>query len=103
MDAVADAGDLEAEDEDVESLTNRMATQREPEDDWEAFQRDRAWHYTTYPKDWTVDYPEDDAGVLGFVRTGPAGFDFAISVRFPHGDYAEVLARLQAFSTRGVS
>lgn len=67
-----------AELEDTESLSNRMAAEFVPDDDYEDFAEDRQWHYD-------IDVPRID----GELR------DPAVAVRFPWTDVPEVVSRLR--------
>lgn len=64
-------------DEDVESLSNRIAGEYAP-DDWEAFHEDRCWHYQA-----DVDRSDGELQPL------------EIGIRFPYTDLPEVVTRLR--------
>lgn len=88
-----ETGDLEwllsvlhrpGEAEDLESLSNRVAPEYEP-DEWEPFREDRAWRYDL------------------FVGRVEGRLDVLVSVRFPFTDVDEVIRRLGAAPDRDLA
>ncbi|HVM14408.1 MAG TPA: hypothetical protein VM287_08775 [Egibacteraceae bacterium] len=84
------AGDY---DEDVFSLYNRVTGEYE-DDDWETFRAEHAWSYDCAPMDYNAALVDEDGEVE--VPGPERAIVLHISVRFPHYDYDDVLARLRA-------
>jgi hypothetical protein len=75
--------DDSGEHHDLYSFRNRVFRTREPNDDWEAFRRDVAWHYGINVTDLNVG--DDTADIM-----------ICPVVRFPASDLPEVMRRLQS-------